>query len=867
MAKAKLWKIGSRVEIYIDDFFHSMDTYDLEVGSVFTVQKHKKTSDIIFNFDAKNGSIEIMDNTKASQTLKTFLTFNIIDPVGIESFEKDSELFDSVEYEIKSNANNWRENFVEYLESVNYLDESENDPEMVDDTEWLFKNQKNAIYSFLKTFEVFNYEEINDYNEDERKVFNYWMFSTFFVDFKEELELLSSKIIHPLAGVVRKRKDLDNIEWKDFKINNLNEVKDGQIESQLWNLADIISSGKNISIPIMQRKYVWDTSLVDKLMDDIFDIGNNKPFHYIGSIVYKEKGNNLRILDGQQRLTTMFLVFAALYEFFISEEASYNEIKVPKYFQDIFPRGKESTSKALSKRFQHVYGNKDFDEFSHILRFVEAPKKVDRGNMTTNFLYAGGKIKLKFDSIANQEDKQNFLEDITLNLIERVAFTVNKNQIEDEYSIFEKLNTLSEPLNQIDLMKNHILPYCKSDELDNNENPIQTEFYKQISSKFEKNNNITEASVKRFVNYFLQLYSQKFITAKEEIDLKPFEKLSIILERKYDLDRDSKSFEEFLDLLKAIGSEIDSFQSITERKNYINPENIYYNFSDLLSSFEQRYVYAPLIKQIFDIYEVESLKISKVEEKVKINKVRKLLFEIERYELLLQVVLYRGQSISGILEKVSNKIREVLSTQDEISPKELRDIFSDDAVMSSTLISPTLDTFTRKVENEAMADKVSILILNRIKFWYNNNSTIELATTMTNNYRIKPTREHIMSQKILDDNLRKDIYSNSKEIATETYSDEEFNRLHKSYLDMIGNIMIVESSDNSKFNNKSPMDKLADYNTIPYLESDPVFIGANTGKKGNPLSLKAFLSNKQLGFDEIRNRSIAIAEILLDIYA
>lgn len=875
MAKAKLWKIGSKVDSYIDQFFNWVSDNNLEIGSSFIVkndQSVKNSTKVNLIFNINDNSQITLEKTKASQVLKCLMMFYIIDPVGVEFFSSDKELFDNVTYELNSDVNNWRKTFIDSIATLGYIEDIDGDEESNDNFKIIFKNHKDGLYSFFKTFEAFTDEEINLYTKNDQKAFGYWMITPFFVDYKKELSKLAINIIHPLAGSIRIRRDLENIIWKDFVINNLNEVENKKIESKLWNLSDVISSGFNISIPIMQRKYVWSKSLVDKLMDDIFAIGDNKPFHYIGSIVYKEKKDassdktNLRILDGQQRLTTLFLILAALYKFFISEDASKDEILVPKYFKKIFPRGDEDRSKALSERFLHVYGNKDFDEFNYILSEVDAPRLVDRGNMSTNFLYASEKIKLKYETIKGNEHRQIFLEKLVINLIERIAFTVNKNQIEDEYSIFEKLNTLSQPLNQIDLMKNHLLPYCRSEELDRNEQGVQGEFYDNISKKFEKNKNISEASVKKFVNYYLQLYGQEYLKGKEDSDLKPFEKLSIILEKKYKLKRNSKSFAGFSQLLKSIGQEIDAFQFITDRSNYTDPKNIYYSFSDLLLSFEKRFVYAPLIKQIFDIHAVETLEISKTKDKEIINKVRSLLFEIERYELLFQVVLYRGQSIPNILEKVSLSIKKLLKSNNEITPQDLRKIFSNDKVMSASLISPTLDAMEKKIQSEPMADKVSILILNRLRFWNSNNSSIELSTTLSNFYHSKPSREHIMSQQTNDSKVRKEIYENSEDITTLPYSDEEFNRLHKIYLDMIGNILIVESSDNSKFNNKSPKDKLSEYIEVPYLAQDLAFKGFGNEGEDDTLSLKNTLSKSQLTFKDIENRSVEIARLLTIIY-
>ena len=75
------------------------------------------------------------------------------------------------------------------------------------------------------------------------------------------------------------------------------------------------------TIPIYQRTYSWTEAQCRQLWEDILRAGaNDKIFaHFIGSIVYIEKGlyqvssqSPLLVIDGQQRLTTVSLVIAAL---------------------------------------------------------------------------------------------------------------------------------------------------------------------------------------------------------------------------------------------------------------------------------------------------------------------------------------------------------------------------------------------------------------------------------------------------------------------------------------------------------------------------------------------------------------------------
>ncbi|MDR1029736.1 MAG: DUF262 domain-containing protein [Treponema sp.] len=74
-------------------------------------------------------------------------------------------------------------------------------------------------------------------------------------------------------------------------------------------------------IPVYQRNYNWTIGQCKQLLDDIMSIGsNNNEVHFIGSIVYIHDNiytsaniKELVIIDGQQRLITIMLIYVVLY--------------------------------------------------------------------------------------------------------------------------------------------------------------------------------------------------------------------------------------------------------------------------------------------------------------------------------------------------------------------------------------------------------------------------------------------------------------------------------------------------------------------------------------------------------------------------
>src|SRR4051812_41588096 len=60
-------------------------------------------------------------------------------------------------------------------------------------------------------------------------------------------------------------------------------------------------------VPAYQRGYRWGTDEVKKLLDDIWE--SRTKSYYLQPVVVKKHGEEWELVDGQQRLTTLFLIF------------------------------------------------------------------------------------------------------------------------------------------------------------------------------------------------------------------------------------------------------------------------------------------------------------------------------------------------------------------------------------------------------------------------------------------------------------------------------------------------------------------------------------------------------------------------------
>ena len=61
------------------------------------------------------------------------------------------------------------------------------------------------------------------------------------------------------------------------------------------------------TIPVYQRYYNWSRKQCEQLFQDVCRVISSKEEHFFGSIVIKNEGLSKLLIDGQQRITSLFL--------------------------------------------------------------------------------------------------------------------------------------------------------------------------------------------------------------------------------------------------------------------------------------------------------------------------------------------------------------------------------------------------------------------------------------------------------------------------------------------------------------------------------------------------------------------------------
>ena len=90
------------------------------------------------------------------------------------------------------------------------------------------------------------------------------------------------------------------------------------IEAHERTIGQIFSDSYGFEIPPYQRPYAWEEDQTRELLEDLIDAMDNKDvsggIYFLGSIVLIKSPNDSqsKIVDGQQRLTTLTILLSVL---------------------------------------------------------------------------------------------------------------------------------------------------------------------------------------------------------------------------------------------------------------------------------------------------------------------------------------------------------------------------------------------------------------------------------------------------------------------------------------------------------------------------------------------------------------------------
>lgn len=223
-------------------------------------------------------------------------------------------------------------------------------------------------------------------------------------------------------------------------------------------------------IPVYQRNYSWNKENCEQLFEDLLHVEEEGKNHYFGNIVYYVSRNDtihnyeeLALIDGQQRITTVMLLIAAIRD--NCEDESERASITKNYLQN---RDSEERERVKLKQIEG-----DRDSYEAIIAGREPENK--ECNAWRNYLYFKKAVELCGKSPAELLEALNRLIIVAIDLKLKEAGSLSeKPQI-----IFESINATGRKLSDADLLRNFLLLDISDEE--------QEYYYKEYWLPIERN--------------------------------------------------------------------------------------------------------------------------------------------------------------------------------------------------------------------------------------------------------------------------------------------------------------------------------------------------------------------------------------------
>lgn len=322
---------------------------------------------------------------------------------------------------------------------------------------------------------------------------------------------------------------------------------------------------RQYQIPVYQRNYDWKKDNCLELFNDVINAYEKERTHFLGTVVQvqQDEEGGLKhyiIVDGQQRMTSIYLLLKALYD--KGDDLDKEEIKGLLF--------NESASHDFDKQEKNKLKLKPIKTDNEQFLFLMNDKqdKMDRNsNIWINYDY--------FCTLIYEKKKQEYKIKNILNGLKRLEIVMIslKEPNDDPQVIFERINSTGEDLKLADLIRNYLLM------TDVNMDYLFEEYWLPVETKLGKS---------EINKYFLTYIIFKLGEVKEDEAYQQFKKWA---------DSSEFSHEDIMKELKYYSKFYAAFVGFSN--DYSKEIN---NYLSAYRSLKQSTMY-PFLFSVFDDYE------------------------------------------------------------------------------------------------------------------------------------------------------------------------------------------------------------------------------------------------------------------------
>ena len=221
-------------------------------------------------------------------------------------------------------------------------------------------------------------------------------------------------------------------------------------------------------IPLYQREYAWEEKHCQRLFEDIVKVHKNQlPSHFFGSIVSVQETtleDDLLIIDGQQRITTISLMVLALKNAVKNKaiKCNYSNDELDEYTKSYLYAILRKTNRKI--KLQPI--ERDLQAFDKL--FTNDLKEFVKGVGITN------NYEFLYEQITNSGLS---FEDIFDAMEKLIIIDLRLESSDNPQLIFESLNSTGKDLTEADKVRNYLLMALTKEQ--------QEKYYKEYWRKIE----------------------------------------------------------------------------------------------------------------------------------------------------------------------------------------------------------------------------------------------------------------------------------------------------------------------------------------------------------------------------------------------
>lgn len=235
------------------------------------------------------------------------------------------------------------------------------------------------------------------------------------------------------------------------------------IDSDTLPIGEFMSSANALRVPMFQRNYAWTDEEVKQLWLDITEaIDNNESEYFLGPMVLKESSSYREIIDGQQRVATVYVILSIIRRILRSN----GDNDRADWFDNEYFGKKDIMTLELQPKFQmNEINDPIFQKYILTDKDENSIRAATKGLLKkdTNYLLLQAIItiwdllKERQLSFSGQEFDLQSLLAIERYLRQHVyVLLLTVTDEADAYVIFETLNDRGRGLTTMDLLKNHV---------------------------------------------------------------------------------------------------------------------------------------------------------------------------------------------------------------------------------------------------------------------------------------------------------------------------------------------------------------------------------------------------------------------------